>query len=87
MNIEEACRVVRAWSDILSPDARPGSAPGSLTDAVAELKRYLGLDVAEGPTSQELELSQTLLMTRAGVRGVMPFVLSAESRIGRAVAE
>ena len=55
------------------------AAPGCLPGAVQEVKRYLEKENGDGQSITELEIAEHLLMTREGVRWVMPFVMSAES--------
>ena len=78
MTIDEACRTVHAWHELLSMD-ESRSTPASLPEAVAVIKAYLEREKADGKPIRELEIAEVLLMTREGVRWVMPFVLSAES--------
>lgn len=77
MDIRTACRTVCQWRDLLSlaPTAQPS--PASLSEAVAVIKAYL--EHAREQQIRELEISDEMLMTRQGVRWVMPFALSAES--------
>ena len=79
MDIAAACKTVRAWAEIFSCDGKPHTRPGSLTDAVTVIKAYLESQRLDGVPIAELVISEHLLMTRQGVRWVMPFVLAAES--------
>jgi hypothetical protein len=79
MDIVEACKTVRVWSELFAPGASGRSVPGNLLTAVATVKHYLENAKADGKPIRELEIAEHLLMTREGVRWVMPFVLSAES--------
>jgi hypothetical protein len=79
VNIVDACKTVRLWAELFEPGAAGRNAPGSLLDAVAEIKRYLENAKADGKVIQELVIAEHLLTTREGIRWVMPFVLSAES--------
>jgi len=79
MNVAEACRIVHQWQELFSPSASGRSVPGNLVDAVAVIKAYLEGERADGKAIGELEIAEALLMTRQGVRWVMPFVLSAEA--------
>lgn len=78
MNIAQACCTVHQWRMLLSPGASVQSTPGNLVVAVAELKRILEQERGDGQSIRELEITEAHLMTRQGVRWVMPFVLSAE---------
>ena len=78
MNIAEACRTIHQWQEVFAPGAVDSSVPKSLVDAVETLKGYLEREKADGKPIAELAISEHLLMTREGVRWVMPFVLSAE---------
>ena len=79
MDIAEACRTVHQWQDVFEPGATVSCVPKSLSEAVTVLKRYLEYAKCDGKPIHELAVSENLLMTREGVRWVMPFVLSAES--------
>jgi hypothetical protein len=79
MTIDDACKTVHRWNDLLEPGATGRSVPGGLPEAVAEIKCYLEREKADGKPIRELEIAEHLLMTREGIRWVMPFVLSAES--------
>ncbi len=79
MDISDACKTVHRWNDLLEPGSRGGSVPGGLPEAVAIIKAYLEREKADGKPIQELVVADHLLMTRQGIRWVMPFVLSAES--------
>ena len=79
VNIVDACKTVHMWAELLEPGAAGRNAPGSLVDAVAEVRRYLENAKADGKAIHELVVAEHLLTTREGVRWVMPFVLSAES--------
>jgi hypothetical protein len=79
MDILHACEAVHRWAELLSPGSSGGLSPGSLTGAVAEIKRYLENARGDGKRIRELEVKDDLLMTREGIRWVLPFVLSAES--------
>ena len=79
MDIAYACKTIRAWNDLLNPDATRRSVPGALPEAVAELKRYLERARSDGKPILELSIPEPFLTSPEGVRRVMPFVLSAES--------
>jgi hypothetical protein len=64
---------------VFTPGATVSSVSTSLSEAVTVLKRYLENAKCDGKPIHELAISEHLLMTREGVRWVMPFVLSAES--------
>lgn len=57
MNIDDACRIVRRWADLFAPDSEGGGAPGGLSEAVAEIKRYLELEMGEDGPIRELEIA------------------------------
>jgi len=80
MNISDACKTIRAWNDVFTHTATERSVPGDLHDAAAELKRYLEEANGDGKPIAELQIAEHLLATRVGLKWVMPFVLSAESR-------
>jgi hypothetical protein len=65
MNISTACKTIRAWSDLLDPEAttRRG-VPGGLPEAVAELRRYLESDGGDGKPLVELVLPQGVVVNR-----------------------
>lgn len=79
MNISDACKTIRAWNDVFMDTATQPRVPGDLHDAAAELKRYLEGTNGDGKPIAELQIAEHLLATRAGLKWVMPFVLSAES--------
>ncbi len=79
MDIAYACKTIRAWNDLLNPDATRRNVPGNLPDAVAELKRYLERARGDGRPIFELSIPEPLLTSSESLRGVMPYVLSAES--------
>jgi urease gamma subunit len=79
MDIAEACRTVHEWQEAFAPGAALSSVPKNFPEAVAVLKRNLENAKCDGKSIHELAISEHLLMTREGVRWVMPFVLSAES--------
>jgi len=79
MDIAEACRTVHQWQEVFAPGVTASSVPQSLSEAVAVLKQYLENAKCDGKPIRELAISEHLLMTREGVRWVIPFVLSAES--------
>ncbi len=79
MDIATACRTVHEWAELYYSGGRPRSTPGSLPEAVAVIKAYLEREKADGKPIVELVIAENLLMTREGVRWVMPFVLSAEA--------
>ncbi len=79
MDIATACKTVHDWADVFYPDGKPHSTPASLVDAVAVIKAYLEREKADGKPITELEIVQHMLMTREGIRWVMPFAISAES--------
>lgn len=78
MDIDDACETVHAWHELFSI-SQSRSTPANLPEAVLVIKAYLERERADGMPIQELDLAEPLLMTRKGVRWVMPFVLSAES--------
>lgn len=79
-DIQDACRVIRHWNEVFADSKGPVEPPDGLVEAVATLKRYLEGEKADGRPIRELEVADYLLTTPEGVRWVMPFVLSAESR-------
>lgn len=79
MDIAEACRIVHQWFAFLEPGGSLRDRPGDLAGAVAQIKRYLEREKADGKPIRELEIPDHLLATMEGVRRVLPFVLSAES--------
>ena len=79
MDIAEACRTIHEWQEVFAPGAAVSSVPKSLSEAVTVLKRYLESAKCDGKPIHELAISEHLLMTREGVRWVMPYVQSAES--------
>ena len=79
MDIDDACKTVHRWAELLSPSSRAGSIPGGLPEAVAVIKAYLEREKADGKPIKELEIADDLPKTREGIRWVMPFALSAES--------
>lgn len=79
MTIDDACKTVHRWAELLQPGSRGGSVPGGLHEAVATIKAYLEREKADGKPIREPELTEDQLMSREGIRWVMPFVLSAES--------
>ena len=79
MDIVEACKTVHRWAELLAANAPGGADPGNVPEAVAEVKRYLEREKADGKPIRELEIEEHLLTTREAARWVMPFVLSAES--------
>ena len=79
MTIDEACKTVHRWAELLEPRSSGGGVPASLSDAVATIKAYLEREKADGKPIRELEMTNDQLMSREGIRWVMPFVLSAES--------
>ncbi len=79
MDIAEACRTVHQWQEVFAPGGAVTGVPKNLSEAVTVLKRYLEAAKCDGKPIHELAISEHLLMTREGVRWVMPFVLSAES--------
>ena len=85
MDIGHACKTIRAWNDLLNPDATRRSVPGGLPEAVAELKRYLERARGDGKPIVELSIPEPYLTSPEGLRCVMPFVLSAESNEAHAL--
>jgi hypothetical protein len=79
MDIAEACRTVHQWQEVFAPGSAVSVVPKNLFEAVAVLKGYLEKAKCDGKPIHELAISEHLLMTREGVKWVMPFVLSAES--------
>lgn len=79
MTIDDACKAVRQWADLVCPGANGRGVPASLSESVATIKAYLEREKAAGKPIRERVIADHLLMTRQGVRWVMPFVLSAES--------
>ena len=79
MDIAEACKTVHRWAELLASHAPEGTAPGNLPEAVAEVKRYLEREKADGKPIRELQIAEHLLSTREAAQWVMPFALSAES--------
>jgi len=51
--------------------------------AVRSVKHHLEHDRDDGHTIQELEIGDHLLLTRTGVRHVMPFVLAVAAMVAR----
>ncbi len=78
MDIATACKTVHEWAKVFRDDAKQLAAPLSLAEAVAVIKAYLEREKADGKPIAELAIADYLLMTRAGVRWVMPFALTAE---------
>ena len=78
MDILDACQTVRAWAEVFS-SVQTHSTPSNRPQAVAVVKAYLEREKADGKAICELEIGEHLLMTREGMRWVLPFVLSAES--------
>jgi urease gamma subunit len=83
LTIDDACKTVHQWAELLRPGATGRSVPGDLPEAVATIKAYLERERTDGKPIQELVIADELLMTREGVRWVMPFVLSAEKMLAR----
>ena len=79
MNIEDACKTVHRWRELMEPGSSGRSVPGGLSEAVAQIKLYLEREKADGKPIEELQIAEEVLTTRQGIRWVMPFVLSAES--------
>ena len=79
MDIAEACRTVNHWQEVFAPGSTANTVPKSLSEAVTVLRHHLENARCDGKPIDELAISEHLLMTREGVRWVMPFVLSAES--------
>jgi hypothetical protein len=79
IEIQAACKLIRQWNDAFVAQKGPDLPSASLVEAVADLKRYLELKKGDGKPIRELEVAEHLLVTREGVRWVMPFVISAES--------
>jgi hypothetical protein len=79
VDIVEACKTVREWDELFASGWTGRNAPCALQDAVVELRRYFETARGDGEPIRELKLAKHLLMTREGVRRVMPFVLSAEA--------
>ena len=79
IEIQAACKLIRQWNDAFVALESPDLPATGLVEAVADLKRYLELKEGDGKPIRELEVAEHLLVTREGVRWVMPFVISAES--------
>ena len=79
MDIAEACKTVHRWAELFASNAPDGTDPGNLPEAVAEVKRYLEREKADGKPIRELQIAEHLLVTREAAQWVIPFVLSAES--------
>ena len=79
MTIDDACKAVHRWAQLLSLASRGGGVPGGLPEAVATIKAYLERESADGKPIIELELTEDQLMSREGIPWIMPLVLSVES--------
>lgn len=79
IEIQAACKLIRQWNDSFVDQKSLDLPSAGLVEAVSDLKRYLELKKGDGKPIRELEIAEHLLVTREGVRWVMPFVISAES--------
>jgi hypothetical protein len=77
MDIVSACKSIRNCNDAFDSGKPVTVTEEQIGEAVGALKRYLELARGDGKLIRELEVANHLLLTREGMRWVMPFVLSA----------
>ena len=83
MDIEEACNCIRQWNDFFTGSNALTYSSIDLIRALRTVKHHLERGLDDGNTIHELEIGDHLLLTRAGVRHVMPFVLAVEAMAAR----